>query len=147
MSDRFYYYLHVNGDLIHKPEMPGILQDFADSDLVRDYWLVDVTERGTGYVMLISAAKAGAKMGRVLDLAATWGMDGDDALKFCEVAEINVTTEKLNGAVEYTVQDSRDKAEKPHTGTGSTPFLALIHYAKSGGGAPHQQRTGADDGP
>ncbi len=79
-----YYYLHTNGDLIFKPPMPDILADFRESDLVRRWWRVDEGDRAKAWIICIEALAAGARYGRVMELAVKWGINDGDAPHFFE---------------------------------------------------------------
>ena len=128
MSERHFYYLHTNGDLIHKP---AIVVDsdpqYFDSPFVRRVWTVDPEERGSAYIMLVEAAALGANMKRVLELAKKWSMDGDDGYMFCDRAGFVLS--EAGSEVEVRHKDD-DASRTP--GIGSTPLLALISYTRAG---------------
>lgn len=121
----WFYYLHVNGDLIAKRFRP------EDSDFVRKVWSVDLTDRGTCYILLVEAAALGANMTRVLDLAKHWGADGDDGLVFCERAGFLCQPVETEAGQGFTVRHKEDAPERT-SGEGSSPLLALISYTRQG---------------
>jgi hypothetical protein len=41
------YYLHTNGELIHKNYTEGIEADFRESDFVKAFWVLDPEDRET----------------------------------------------------------------------------------------------------
>lgn len=120
-----YYYLHTNGSLIYKRFRPD------QSDFVRRIWAVDLRDRGTGYLMLVEAAALGADMRRVLDLAAHWGMDGDDGKLFCDRAGFDCTPHESPAGNGFVVRHREDGPERT-AGEGSSPLLALISYVRAG---------------
>lgn len=120
-----WYYLHTNGDLIHKTSKPEI----EPGGFVHRVWPLKPEERESVYVLLIEAAVLGARMSRVLELAGKWGADGDDGLIFCKRMGFEckpVTTEAGAG---YEVRHGEDTPDMK-TGVGSTPLLALISYTR-----------------
>lgn len=78
----FYYYLHINGDLIAKKYYEGIIQDFEESDFVKCWWSLDLTNRKDAWIFLIEALARGANIKRIKDLATTWGCDKEDLKEF-----------------------------------------------------------------
>ncbi len=121
----WFYYLHTNGDLIAKRFEP------EGSDFVRKVWRVDLTDRGTGYIMLIEAAALGARMARVLELAEHWGMAGEDGLVFCDRAGFDCRPHESEAGNCFTVRHREDGPERT-SGEGSSPLLALISYVRAG---------------
>lgn len=73
MSEHWYY-LHTNGELIHKRTWPG--ED--NSDFVKRIWACDPTNRENAWTILVEALASGANVQRVRELAATWKCDGRD---------------------------------------------------------------------
>lgn len=124
-DDLHWYYLHTNGDLIHKRFRPD------PSDFVRRIWAMDPTDRGTGYIILIEAASMGARMNRVLELAKSWGMDGEDGKTFCERAGFSCIPTETEAGPGFEVRHNDDAPERT-SGFGSSPLLALISYVRKG---------------
>lgn len=127
-----YYYLHTNGDLIHKP---AIVVDsdpeYFVSDFVRKVWTLRPEDRGTGYILLIEAAALGANITRVLELAKKWGMDGDDGLEACKQFRFDCEPFEHEAGTGYRVTHQDDNP-KDQVGEGTTPLLAMISYAQQG---------------
>lgn len=127
-----YYYLHTNGELIHKP---AIVVDsdpeYFVSDFVKKVWKITHQDRGTGYVMLVEAAVHGAKMSRVLELAKKWNMDGDDGLEACRQFRFDCEQVETEAGKEYRVTH-QDDDPKDQIGEGFSPLLAMISYARQG---------------
>lgn len=84
-----WYYLHVNGDLIFKPDDPGREQDFRDSDMVRKYWPFD-PQRETAWRILIEAGALGAARSRIDELATHWRCNDTDAEEYAERAGLKL---------------------------------------------------------
>ena len=89
-----YYYLHKNGDLIHKPASvlnfdPG----YFDSPFVLAHWGLDIHDRLTAYVFLIDADAMGAKKERIAELRSKWYMDECDLDEFLRASRFVVDRE------------------------------------------------------
>ena len=94
---KHYYYLHVNGDLIHKPAMVVESDpDYFDSDMVKRVWQVETEDRDDAWRILIEALVSGARVDRVRDLAEQWGCDEDDLPHFL-VNNMSPTEEQRKG--------------------------------------------------
>ena len=52
------YYLHTNGELIHKNYTEGIEADFRESDFVKAFWVLDPEDRETAWTLLVEALAA-----------------------------------------------------------------------------------------
>lgn len=74
-----WYYLHTNGSLLFKRDMPGIDADFRESDLVRAFWSFDTRDRATAWRVLVEALALGALRERIDELVDHWKCDDDDA--------------------------------------------------------------------
>ena len=125
MTSEHWYYLHTNGDLIHRTSKPEI----EPGGFVHRVWQIKPEHRESAYVLLVEAAVLSTQISRVLELAEKWGADGDDGLIFCERMGFDckkVTTEAGPG---YEVRGS-DDAPEMKTGVGATPLLALISYTR-----------------
>lgn len=79
----WYYYLHSNDDLIGKnPAVVDSDPQYFDSPLVQKHWRVDLTDRGSMWIMILEALAKGARIDRVKELAEKWKMDFDDSIEF-----------------------------------------------------------------
>lgn len=67
-----YYYLHQNGDLIFKPSMPHLLEDFRESDLVVRWWPFYKDNQKQAELILKQAWESGASLERLAELAEKW---------------------------------------------------------------------------
>lgn len=56
-----WYYLHTNGDLIFKHNLPGTAADIRESDLAVMLWPIDVEDRESVWRILVEALACGAK--------------------------------------------------------------------------------------
>ena len=114
------YYLHVNGDLIHKRWLPGLIDDLTESDLVRAYWLIDGHDGRTAWRILIEAAALGADKTRINALASKWDCNNADARTYAQLKGIDL----VEHAGQYVaVFDAL-------TGRGNTALEALISLHK-----------------
>ena len=72
--DKHYYYLHTNGDLIHKPaSVVDSDPEYFDSPFVKKVWTIDTEDRGTLWIVLTEALALGANKERVKELQNKWG--------------------------------------------------------------------------
>ncbi len=84
MSLEHWYYLHTNGDLIHKRTEPE-----GDSPFVKKVWKLDLEDRASAWMLCIEALALGAKRERIDELAAKWGITDEDALIFADIKGTN----------------------------------------------------------
>lgn len=91
-----YYYLHTNGDLIYKKDVGGAqVADFRESDFVKMFWSLDLSNRYDAWRMLVEAKALGASQSRIDELAEKWGCNDEDAQHFADVLSIDL---KMDGA-------------------------------------------------
>ena len=126
MSDIHYYYLHTNGDLIHKRFRPD------PSDFVVKIWDIDITDRGNAWTLVIDAARLGARQSRIDELVEKWGLTNEDAEEYAKVVGFTIGKDGHQFFVHQTkgfvdIQESQ-------TGFGDTVFNAFVDYAKQGNG-------------
>ena len=70
MTDKLhYYYLHTNGSLIHKLSYP------TGSEFVRQIWVIDITDRGDAWRLILESLALGANKSRVKELIDLWKCD------------------------------------------------------------------------
>lgn len=78
-SNLHWYYLHTNGSLIHKTYInQDQSTDFMESNFVRKYWLIDITDRESAWTLLLEALSLGALVDRIRSLAIMWNCNGED---------------------------------------------------------------------
>jgi len=119
-----WYYLHTNGNLIYKKDMPGIIEDFIKSDFVKRYWSVDLEKRENAWTILVEALAAGADRNRIDELANKWNCDDNDAQIFAAIRCVMLTKKELKWNA------SKDRV----TCTGNTCLGAMARLAKMFGG-------------
>jgi len=83
-----YYYLHENGDLIHKTRHADTL-DFEESPFVKKWWILDLENRMDAYNMLIAAVIFGANPERIKELASKWKITNEDAVNYLQRVGLN----------------------------------------------------------
>jgi hypothetical protein len=128
-----YYYLHENGELIHKVNTDFVVADLRDSDLVRAFWGLDLSDRASAWEFLVETLSLGAKKERVLELANKWGCDDKDAEIYAE--RIGVIVKKDGNMWCVHRQDFTNLQESP-AGFGETILEALAELCKELGFAP-----------
>lgn len=79
-----WYYLHVNGDLIYKRDLPGTAEDIRESDFAVALWPLDITNRADAWKICVEGLAAGARPERIAELANKWGCDDKDAPHYAE---------------------------------------------------------------
>ena len=121
------YYLHINGSLIYKPGTESSA-DIRESDFARALWLVDPTDRGNCWSILVEALSLGANSDRVNELAAKWECDNEDAAEFS--AHIGVRLYRDGDAWCATYNGAGNLQESPH-GFGETALDALADLCGS----------------
>lgn len=82
-KDSCYYYLHTNGEIIHKNRHYD-WRGFEESDFVKQWWILDLTNRADCYNMLFRAMMLGADAGRVIFLKQHWHIDDEDTKEYCK---------------------------------------------------------------
>ena len=124
MSD--YYYLHTNGDLIHKNTPPD------EGDFVRRIWEFDTTFRGSAWMLLIEAAALGANESRIAELVKKWRLTNEDAQNFADVFGFKIAMDGDS----YFAHETKGfiDLQESQVGFGDTAFEAFVDYAKQGDG-------------
>jgi hypothetical protein len=126
MSDHVHwYYLHVNGDLIHRRFRPD------PSDFVRKIWRVDIRNRAEAWQLCIEALALGANRQRVDELATKWGLTDADGQTFVERSGGTLGIFKDGDAWCAHFSDFVD-VQKSQVGFGSTVLDALAELARPG---------------
>ena len=86
-----YYYLHTNGELIFKKYIDGDqVADFRESDFVLCFWKFSSKYRLDAWTILVEALSAGARKGRIVELAKYWNCDGADAQNYAKAIDIRL---------------------------------------------------------
>lgn len=91
MAIEHWYYLHENGDLIHKNYIDGSqAADFRESPFVRQFWGLDTKRRESCWTLLVEAKALGANEKRVEELADLWACDDMDAQRYADFLGIEL---------------------------------------------------------
>ena len=123
-----YYYLHENGDLICKLNDDYVVADLRDSNLVRAFWGLDLSDRASAWEFLVEALALGAKKERVLELATKWGCNDKDAEIYAD--RIGVRVERDGNMWCVHREDFTNLQESP-AGFGETILEALAELCKA----------------
>lgn len=122
MSIIGWYYLHINGSLIYKPDSEGVCADIRDSDFARSMWSIDPSDRENAWNILVEALSLGADKKRIDELAEKWRCDDEDAGYYAD--RLDITLEKDGNAWCAKPSGFVDLAESP-AGFGDTCLEAL----------------------
>ena len=89
---KHYYYLHTNGNLIHKPaSVVDSDPEYFNSTFVKKFWGLDDENRGDAWTIVLEALALDASIIRVGELVTKWHCDLKDAQK----AIVNLTPSPL----------------------------------------------------
>lgn len=126
-DDYCYYYLHENGDLIHKSKHFDPY-DFEESPFCRKWWKIDLTNRADAYNFLIAATILKANPKRIADLKTHWGIVDDDCIIY--LSRVGLQWEMDGDKVCVHAPDFTNLQESP-AGFGDTMFEATVEFYKS----------------
>lgn len=80
-----WYYLHINKELIYKPETDGsTAADIRESNFCHSMWPIDPSDRAGAWSLLVEAKSLGANPERIKGLAEKWGCNDADAQKYAD---------------------------------------------------------------
>lgn len=123
-----WYYLHENGDLIHKNYLdPGQAADFRDSDFVKMFWFIDTDDRETVWRLLVESLSIGAKKERVMELAAKWACTDKDAEVYADRVGIDLD---VDGNMKCARPPKFTNLQECHAGFGATNLEAMADLCK-----------------
>jgi hypothetical protein len=95
MPDEDWYYLHTNGNLIHKKTEPEL-----ESDFVKRVWRLDRSNRAHAWRILLEAAAMGALVQRLKELSTRWEVQPDDFINYIKhTGSSEVNEERKTGLV------------------------------------------------
>ncbi|KKN65198.1 hypothetical protein LCGC14_0483740 [marine sediment metagenome] len=95
MAIESWYYLHINGDLIHKRFEPE-----ADSEFVKRVWSLVPSNRAIAWRVILEAAALGARLERLKELSKLWGVVPEDLANYMiHTREEEVNAERKDGLV------------------------------------------------
>lgn len=120
-----WYYLHTNGELIHKRTWPGD----DNSPFVCRIWRCDPTSRENAWTIIVEALTLGANVARIRELAAHWNCNAVDLIEFIRRAK--PTDELRDGVHKFIDQILRIDPDEfwgwlVVTPTGGTPDLKTM---------------------
>ena len=128
------YYLHENGDLIHKGKIDGsIAADIRESPFARGLWFLDTDNREDAWSILVEALAGGAKAKRIQELAELWGCNDNDSPNYAQ--RLGFLLGKDGSAWCATRSDFINLQESP-AGFGDTALEAMAALAKELGYHP-----------
>lgn len=140
MSERGWYYLHTNGELLFKSAAAG-RPEVESGGFVRKVWPIDTSRRETAWLLCIEALALGARRERIDELAAKWGLTDEDAQRFIAHA-----TDKADQPVFKLFRDGSawcatfadfTNLQESQAGFGAAALEALAELAKPGLLAKH----------
>lgn len=126
------YYLHENGNLIHKPADSAV--DIRDSSFARGLWFIDPQNRETAWVLLVEAMAAGADIDRVTELATLWGCNDEDAQVFAQ--RVGCLLQRDGAAWHAARRHDFTNIQESASGFGSTALSAMAELARTLGYRP-----------
>jgi hypothetical protein len=130
MSIQGWYYLHTNGELIYKPDHGETAADIRDSDFALCMWAMDPTDRMGAWNICIEGLALGAKHGRVMELAAKWGLSDADADVYADRAGITI---QMDGNAWCATGPGFDNLQESPAGFGPSKLEAMADLAKAMG--------------
>ena len=93
--DRFFFYLHTNGDLIGKNSVVVDTDPkYFDSPFVKKVWEVDLDKREDGWKLILEALAFGANISPVKELAKRWELTFEDSKELLKRVELIDTMKK-----------------------------------------------------
>ena len=122
-----WYYLHINGDLIYKPDTPGIAADIRESNFCKAMWAFDTTKRADAWKILVEGLAIGADKSRVDELAKKWGCDNNDAQNYADLLDIGL---QIDGDQWCATPSWFENLQESVAGFGDTCLEALADLCK-----------------
>ena len=130
-----FYYLHVDGSLIFKHNLPGTAADIRESDFAVMLWPLEVEDRENAWQILIEALACGAKPERIQDLAAKWHCDDSDAQTYADRAGVLLS---MDGDQWCATQMGFVNLMESPAGFGDTALEAMAELCKELGYRPQK---------
>ena len=128
---KHYYYLHTNGDLIHKnASVIDADASYFDSDFVKKVWVIDTEDRGSLWILLTEALALGADKTRIQELQILWKMTNEDAHEFAKRAKLKLNLNR-DGSW-FAMFDDFVNLQESQTGYGKDCLEALADLARQG---------------
>ena len=123
MEEASFYYLHTNGDLIHKRFLPD------PSDFVKRTWTFRPEHRESAWILVTEAAALGARSSRIEQLIKKWGLTDKDAEIFAERVGLKLF---LDGDQWCAAFGDFVNIQESQCGVGPRAIDALIDLSKGG---------------
>lgn len=123
-DDFCYYYLHTNGELIHKTRHYDT-SGFEESDFVVCWWKINLADRRDAYNFLISARRQGANESRVQELMKHWGITNEDAENYVKAVGLEWG---VDGSAFYVHAPEFRNLQEDDAGFGDTLFDAICNF-------------------
>jgi len=130
-----WYYLHTNGSLIYRDNLPGMAADIRESDLAVMLWPVDTGNRESAWGILVEALACNADINRIKELAVKWQCDDNDAQIYAQRVGVQLFMEGDQWGA--TKEDFINLQESP-AGFGSTALEAMAALCKELGYKPRK---------
>lgn len=130
-----FYYLHTNGKLIYKRDLPGMASDIRESDFAIMIWPIDTENREDAWGLLVEALACGVDLEQVMRLAVKWRCDDEDALIYAKHAGAKLFKDGNRWCA--TKGNFIDLQNSP-AGFGSTALEALAGLCKALGYKPQK---------
>ena len=127
---KHWYYLHTNGDLIHKNDYDGAAADFRESDFVKAFWMIDTKDRESVWALLVEALALGAKQERINELSEKWGCDDKDAEYYAKHVGLVL---QLDGNAWCATGPGFSNLQESPAGFGDSKLEAISELAKDMG--------------
>lgn len=127
MAIEGWYYLHENGNLIYKKDLPGMVADIRESDLAKALWSFDSGREGA-WRIVVEGLSIGANKERVEELAKLWGCDDSDADNYADYLGITLD---IDGDVICAKQPNFVNLQESVAGFGSTCLEAMADLCKN----------------
>lgn len=121
-----YYYLHTNGDLIHKSKHYDV-SDFEESSFVKKWWVIDLDDRVDVYNMLIHASILGIRKERLKELIKYWKITNEDVPNYCKRMGLMY---KMDGDAYCVRGNDFINLQESNAGFGGTLFEAICEFMK-----------------
>lgn len=126
---KHYYYLHTNGDLIHKNASvvnSDGASSYFDSDFVKNWWCLDDESRLDAWNLCIFALEAGANRKRIDELIEKWGINNEDGENYC--SHVGLTLKMDGNAYCVHKKDGFTNTQECPAGFGDTAFDAICNF-------------------
>lgn len=130
-----FYYLHTNGDLIFKHDLPGTAADIRESDFALMMWPADIEDRECAWRILIEALACGANLVRIKELAAKWHCDNDDAQIYADRIDAKIG---MDGDQWCATREDFENLQESLAGFGNTALEAMAELCKELGYKPRK---------